>query len=97
MKSKSKGFKGYTRLTDDFYIKLADSSCGRYDLYKCVTTEKHPDGKLKDWAYGVSLLRAIEIVVDETVGAHELSTLKAMQAAYEKNFKEIKEIIKSLN
>ncbi len=54
-------FDGFIKLVDNIYMKPCEAHPSAYDLYvhKPSTSARHPEGKMDDVAFGLSLELAI--------------------------------------
>lgn len=64
MSRKKNLFEGYIKLTERFYVKPCEAAPYRFDLYelKPLESKRHPEGKMDDVAFGLSLDIAVEKV-----------------------------------
>lgn len=64
MSKKKNLFEGYIKLTERFYVKPCEAAPDRFDLYELKPSEskRHPEGKMDDVAFGLSLDIAVEKV-----------------------------------
>lgn len=55
-------FEDFIKLTERFYVKPCEAAPDRFDLYelKKSESERHPEGKMDDMAFGLSLDKAAE-------------------------------------
>lgn len=90
---KVKTIDGYIYVADGYYVKPCDAHTVTYDLYclKPSTSPRHPEGKLDDMAYGITLERAIEHVIHEKAQSSGASTLEELIQEMKKLNKEIRE------
>ena len=94
MSTKENLFEGFIKLTDRYYVKPCETAVGRFDLYefKDYKSERHPEGKMDDVAFGASLEKAIEMAARNE--ASEVA--KDLREMIEKLKKINKEILKNI-
>lgn len=92
-------FKGYIKVTEEFYIKPVESHASSYDVYQLKKSEstRHPNGKMDDMAYGCSLPRALQLIAHKIAGQDAEDIIELMESikTYENEFLEsVSRIIK---
>lgn len=83
---------GFIKLTERFYVKPCEAAPDRFDLYEYKSSEnkkRHPEGKMDDVVYGITLEKAAEMAANSEAGK-VASDLRGMIEELQKVNQEIK-------
>lgn len=86
-------FDKYIQIYDVYFVQPNDAAKDRFDLYELKEAKnqtKHPDGKMDDIAFGLTLERAIELVC-HTVAQKDQHELEGYLERLRELNKEIRE------
>lgn len=97
MAEKSTMFDGFIKLVDNIYMKPCEVHPSTYDLYvhKPSTSARHPEGKMDDVAFSLSLELAIQWACHKAAGERDVKDLQGLLEELRKVNQEINENILS--
>lgn len=88
--SAAEEFKGYIKVTEQFFLKPVESHASSYDVYQLKKSEspRHPNGKMDDMAYGCTLPRALQLIANKIAGQDAEDIIELMESikTYEQKF-----------
>lgn len=67
--------QGYIQVTEEYFLKRNECVPIFYDVFKKKTTEKYPEGKMSDIAYGCELSYALHLISHAVSEAEDIVTL----------------------
>jgi len=97
MAKKSTVFEGFIHLVDNIYMKPCDVHPSTYDLYeyKPSTSPRHPDGKMDDIAFSLSIEYAIKWACHRAATERGAENLKELLDKLQEVNQEIYENVQS--
>lgn len=93
MKTEPTIFDGFIKLAGNVYIKPCDAHPSTYDLYvhKPSSSPRHPEGKMDDVAFSLSLELAIKWASHKVADEKDVKDVKELLQELRKVNQEIKE------
>lgn len=90
-------FDGFIKLVGNIYMKPCDAHPSAYDLYvhKPSSSPRHPEGKMDDVAFGLSLELAIKWAAHKAAGGKGAKDCKELLQELHKVNKEISDNVLS--